>query len=108
MDLLVLILLLLLHWDIKMEKYWFFDILTMVEITNISLGSPMKQFSIHRHHPFGLALTNNLISFSFETSILETELQIPNIHPDSFWYHQSEATCAKRVGNSISCLMIKC
>ena len=82
------------------------DMRTMTEDACYNLGSPLKQFDVHKHLPYSVGLGDSLVSFSAESGILEPKVHNVGKLPDAFALHPNENACAIRVGNTVRCILI--
>lgn len=78
-----------------------YDMRMMTEVIKRSVGRKIRQFDVHKHLPFGLGISDALISFSYENGMLNPDLHEIGFAPNSFSLHQSEPTCAIRTRNKI-------
>ena len=82
------------------------DMRTMTEDACYNLGSPLKQFDVHKHLPYSVGLGDALVSFSAESGIIEPKIHNVGKLPDAFALHPNENACAIRVGNTVRCALI--
>jgi hypothetical protein len=83
-----------------------YDTRMMKSVASRNLGTPLKQFDVHKQLPFAVGLTSEIISFSFENGTLTPEQQSIGLGIDAFALHQNESSCAVRIGNTVKCCVI--
>ena len=81
------------------------DFRTMTEESCYNLGTNLIQFEVHKHLPYCVGLSNELVTFTNENGIINTEIINLNINikPNSFCLHPNENICALRFSNIIQC-----
>ena len=83
-----------------------YDMRMMKSVAKNDLGTPLKQFDVHKQLPFAVGLTQDIVSFSFENGELTPDDQDIGLGIDAFALHQNESTCAVRFGNTVKVCVI--
>jgi len=77
------------------------DIRTMTEDACYNWGSPIQQFEVHKHLPYGIGLSDSLVSFSSDNGIINPKRIGLSVVPSSFSLHPNENACSIRIGSKI-------
>lgn len=78
-----------------------FDLRKMEKITSSVYPKELREFDVHKHLPFSVAIADSLLSFNFEQGMLISQQQKIGFIPQSFSLHHSEPLVAIRYGNKV-------
>ncbi|KAH0786957.1 hypothetical protein GPJ56_008955 [Histomonas meleagridis] len=82
------------------------DLRAMGEVERSSLGRTVKQFEVHRQLPIGMGVVDNSVFALMFNDGLRPDY-LGNINIDSFCLHNSDASCAIRIGNKVENIDIR-